>query len=370
MFKKIIANAVLIFIVTSWAIADEYRAEAGDRLFIYVLGYAGYNQEVIVRSDGKISYVGGDLAVHGSTPEEIASKIEERLKKYIKNPVVFVSPLAKANEIFVMGAVTLPNVYRFGNTDKLELRQAIATAGGMPESGADLTKVAIIKKDGNVEKYDITQLDNFQPIFVYPGDTVIVPTLKHIEVKGNVQEPAKYRIKGDSIRIDHALAMAGGPLYDANLPNLVIYRSNGGRIVVELDDEFWKAKLDEDKYLLYPDDVLFVPNAFKTDQIKVIGYVRSPGSYRIRQPIDLIEAMTLAGGAIRSLAKLKEARIIRADKSVEQIDITEFPLEQEVFLYPGDTLEVPKKFRMNWSLMLSVVSLISSTVFMYMAINK
>ena len=370
MFKKIITPAILILILVSCVIADEYRVAPGDSLSIYVLGNVGYNQGVIVRSDGKISYIGGDLEVQGCTPEEIADKIEERLKKYINDPVVFISPHAKANEVFVMGAVTSPNLYRFGATDKLELRQALAMAGGMPESGADLTKVAVIRSNGQVNRYDITQLDNFQPVYVYPGETVIVPTLKYIEIKGNVQEPKKYRIKGNRIRIDHALAMAGGPLYDANLPNLVIYRTNGERIHVELNDEFWKAELDEDKYFLYPNDVLFVPNAFKTDRIKVLGYVRNPGAYRISHPVDLIDAMALAGGAIRDSADLKDTRIIRTDKSVEQIDLSEYPQRQKVLLYPGDTLEIPKRFKINWSMILSILSLISSTTFMYMTIKE
>ena len=356
MFKKIITHTILILIVISWAIADEYRVAPGDSLSIYVLGYEGYNYGAIVRSDGKITYVGGDLDVQGLTPEEIANKIEDRLKKYIKNPVVFVSPIAKPNEIFVMGAVTSPNGYRFGTTDKLELRQAIAMAGGVPESGADLTKVAVIRSNGQVNRYDITSLDNFHPIYVYPGDTVIVPTLNYIEIRGNVQEPNKYRIRGDKIRIDHALAMAGGPLYDADLPNLVIYRANGKRIHVKLNEEFWKAKLDEDKYFLYPNDVLFVPNAFKTDQIKVLGYVRNAGSYRIRHPVDPIEAMALAGGAIQDSANLKDAKIIHADKSVEQIDLSKYHQVQKVLLYPGDTLEIPKKFKINWALILSFLS--------------
>lgn len=380
--RKIITYAIIFSVVISCAIADEYRASPGDRLSIYVVGYAGYNQQVIVRSDGKISYVGGDLDVQGCTPEEIANKIEDRLGRYINNPGVFVSPLPKKNAIYVMGAVTSPNVYKFGATDKLELRQAIAMAGGMPESGADLTKVAVVKNDGQVDRYDITQLDNFQPVYVYPGETVIVPELKYIEVKGNVQEPGKYRIRGEKIRIDHALAMAGGPLYDADLPDLVIYRVNGKRIHVELEEEFWKdtAATDkavrspkdgaggEDRYFLYPDDVLFVPNAFKTERVKVLGAVRNAGSYRIRHPIDAIEALSLSGGVVRSSANLEDARIIRSDKSIEIIDLSKYPQEKEILLYPGDTLEIPEK-KINWYLVLKdlVLNILSTVTVVWVA---
>ena len=174
MLKKAIVFTILILVIVSYGVSEEYTASPGDRLFIYVLKYAGFNQEVMVRSDGKISYIGGDLKVEGLNTEEIANKIKERLKGHILKPIVFVSPMAKGNEIFVLGAVNNPNVYRFGFTDELELRQVIAMAGGISQAGADLTRVTVIKKEQEIKHYDITKFDSFEPIWVYPGDTVIV----------------------------------------------------------------------------------------------------------------------------------------------------------------------------------------------------
>ena len=356
---------LLIFWLTQNQLyAGGYVISPGDKLFLFVLGYEGYNQTLDVRSDGKISFFYGEVQAAGLTTEELADELKSRLARRIKEPVVIVSPIPKDKEIFVYGQVKLPSRYPFTIQQKLSLLQVLAMAGGTLEESADLKNVMVIRNDGALESYNLENLTKIQakePVYLYSGDAVYVPELARIEVAGNVQTPGKFWVK-DEIRVDHALAKVGGPLQDeANLSNLIIYRASGEKIQVSVTDEFWQA--DDKNYILYSGDILYVPNAYKTEMINVLGYVHSPGSYKIRKPVTPLEALALAGGARVEVANLKEVSVRKADGNVQLVDLTSYYRDRQsapdIKLAPGDTIEVSKRFQINWNIVLTTVSLTS-----------
>ncbi|MFQ6040249.1 MAG: polysaccharide biosynthesis/export family protein [Candidatus Poribacteria bacterium] len=124
--------------------AEEYVISPGDRLFLIVLGYEGYNQTLYVKPDGKISYFYGEIQAAGRTTEELAEELKSRLRTFIKDPVVVVSPMPKGKEIFIYGQVKSPSRYPFTMKQKLSLLQALAMAGVTLEESADLRNVMVI----------------------------------------------------------------------------------------------------------------------------------------------------------------------------------------------------------------------------------
>ena len=347
--------------------AEGYIISTGDRLFLLVLGYEGYNQTLYVRPDGKISYFDGEIQAAGRTIEELAKELESRLAKFIQNPVVIISPIPRDKEIFVYGQVKLPSRYPFTIQQKLSLLQALAMAGGTLEESADLRKIMVIRNDGNLETYNLEEIREKELVDLYSGDTVYVPELAKIEVAGNVQNPGKFWVK-DKVRVDHALVKVGGPLQnEADLSNLIIYRANGEKIQISATDEFWKADDNMENYVLHAGDILYVPNAYKTEMINVLGYVHNPGTYKIRRPVTPLEALALAGGARMEAADLKKVKVRKIDGSVQLVDITLYYEEvqslPDIKLYPGDTIEIPKRFQINWSsLVLTLLSIASITI--------
>ena len=100
--------------------------------------------------------------------------------------------------------------------------------------------------------------------------------------------------------------------------------------------------------------VLFVPNAIKIEKIYVTGYVREPGAQDVRGPVTINKAIASAGG-FEDEADANKLFIHRADGT--NIEHNYVVGKDETLLYPGDTLEVKKRFQLNWGL----ISTISST---------
>ena len=98
--------------------------------------------------------------------------------------------------------------------------------------------------------------------------------------------------------------------------------------------------------------MLYVPNVFKVEPIYVTGYVRTPGAQRVRGPLNLLQAVALSGGFEVS-ANREEVIIHRRDGTTLEVPFAFAPIDgtaQQVLLYPGDVLEVKKKFEINWNL--------------------
>lgn len=360
----------LSLLIQTQVSAEGYVIAPGDSLRLLLLEYPEYNQMLYVEEDGKIPYFYGDIHAAGKTTDEVIEELRARLSNVIPNPVIVVSPIPKGTEIFVSGQVKVPNRYPFAIHRQPNLSQALAMAGGVIKKSADLSNVQVIRSDGKLEVYDLEdELENMRvhaKIYLYSGDMVYIPPLSLIEVKGNVQQPGSFWIK-EEVSVDHALAMAGGPLQRiADLANLIIYRANGDKVKISVTDEFWGGETNTAEYTLSDGDILYVPNAYKTERVNVLGYVQKPGGYQVRGPITPLEALALAGGARVEVADITKVKIRKIDGSVQFVDITKYYTEiqapPDIKLYPGDTLEVGKRFQLNWSLLLSLLSLASVTI--------
>ena len=360
---------LLLLLIQTRVSAEGYVIAPGDSLRLLVLEYPEYNQTLYVEENGKIPYFYGKIQAAGKTTDEVIEELRTRLSNIISNPVILVSPIPKGTEIFVSGQVKVPNRYPFAIHRQPNLFQALAMAGGAITKSADLSNVQVIRSDGKLEMYNIEdELENMRvhaKIRLYSGDMVYVPPLAQIEVAGNVQRPGNIWIK-EQVSIDHALAMAGGPVQRiADLANLIIYRANGDKRKISVTDEFWAGETNTAEYTLYDGDILYVPNAYKTERVNVLGYVQSPGKYQVRGPITPLEALALAGGARVEVADITKVKIRKIDGSIQFVDITKYYTEiqapPDIKLYPGDTLEVGKRFQLNWSLLLTLLSLTAST---------
>jgi len=350
----------LVWLASARAIGN-YRIDAGDTLLIAVIGSPEYNQFTTVRADGKISYFGGDVLVGGKTPEDARQQIRAILhtRGQFKDPIIMVSPIPREGEVFVGGAVTNPGRYPLPPQDETDLYRAIALAGGTSDL-ADLGQVTVVRENETVETYDLSPGQAYQSVTVTASEFVFIPHLGQVDVQGQVRTPGEIPIQGQ-IRIDHALARAGGPVYDeADLSVLVIVRSNGETVEVSVSEKFWRdLHGKDDDYYLEDGDVLYIPDAYKIEKVYVLGYVRSPGPQKIRGRITPMQAIALAGGTEKE-ANIEKAKITRQDGSVQEIDLRQYNAlridESAVLLGGGDTLEIPKQSQINWSLVLGFIS--------------
>ncbi len=346
---------LLFFIVSTTLFSDVYRIQEGDTLLIAVIGQPEYTHSVQVREDGMISYFGGDLEVAGQTAAEVTQRIREFLvnENLVSNPVIMVSPALQEHGIFVGGAVKTPGRYPISPETDIGLYRAIALAGGMAEN-ADRQGVQLIRTESTqkVETYNLSTNRPYRNIRVNVNDLVFVMPLSVVEVQGQVQVPGNLFIRGQ-ISIEQALARAGGLAQEADLTAVKVEK-DGKLSEFNLSEQFWKSPANSSPLpTLSNGDVLFVPNVFKVEPIYVTGYVRAPGAQRVRGPLTVSQAIALGGGFDAS-AEREEVLIHRRDGTSLKIPFTpgtvEGAAQHQVLLYPGDILEVKKKFQINWGL--------------------
>ncbi len=378
---------LLLMLKTVALFGDVYRIRNGDNLLIAVIGQPEYNQSVQVRDDGRISYFGGDLKVTGMTTEEINTVISEFLLKeeLVNNPVIMVSLVSQENGIYVGGAVKTPGRYVISPESDIDLYRAITLAGGISET-ADVKQVQLIrfkaiKQTGNdsesknisddsgdstvkVEIFDLSTDQSLGNIRVKVNDLVYVQQLNVIEVQGEVKTPGKLFVS-NNISIADALARAGGFTQEADMTALVKVNRDGTLTELSVSEQFWRsADKNGETISLTDGEVLFIPNAFKVEPIYVTGYVRTPGSHRVRGPLTLQKAIAIAGGFDKDANRAK-VHIHRNDGTTI---VHKFkPGIDSTILYPGDILEVDKKFLINWGIVSTAIS--SATAVIYLVIN-
>ncbi len=102
--------------------------------------------EYVVSADGTINFpVLGVISCKGLTKNELTTNLEQRLKKYLTDPMVKVK-LANFN-VSILGEVKNPG-QKTSPTEKLNVFQALALGGDMTDN-ADRTKVKLIRSNEN-----------------------------------------------------------------------------------------------------------------------------------------------------------------------------------------------------------------------------
>ncbi len=344
-----------------------YALQIGDHIDVTVEGYPEYSKQIVVRLDGFISYpLIGEIKAEGLIVPQIEGEIRKGLADRLDNPRVFVTlTQSRQRSIYVWGAVKQANRYFF-ESEQIYLLQGLAMAGGPDYERAKLTEVQIWRDGKTYQIIDLTRLirDGDQSDMPLQSDDVVyVPTLlqqRPIMVTGAVLQQGVYEIESPKIDALQALMMAGGSIQDiADLTRAQIIRSTGERVSINLNDASAEL-LTADIATLGPGDILHIPNAYEEEKVSIIGAVIRPGQYPIKKPIDLIEALALAGGWDQEIANLKEVLIIRFDGTKTTVNLLEL-LETElsplgILLYPGDRLQVPERFKINWQAVLAVIS--------------
>jgi polysaccharide biosynthesis/export protein len=163
------------------AAQEAYRIQPGDVLLVSVWKEEELQTEVIVRPDGGMSFpLSGDVMAAGGTVEDLRRAIDERLRKYIPDPVVTVAVKAVlGNRIYVVGKVNRPGEFLLNRP--MDVMQALAMAGGATPF-ADVNDIRILRRDGEKQtalrfRYAEAERgkDLEQNILLHSGDTVVVP---------------------------------------------------------------------------------------------------------------------------------------------------------------------------------------------------
>jgi polysaccharide biosynthesis/export protein len=164
--------------------SSEYIIGPGDRLNIFVWRNPELSMTVDVRPDGRLSIpLVNDVVAIGKTPTQLGDELEQRLSKYIKEPVVtviaegFVGPFNE--QVRVIGEAAQPRAlpYRTGMT----ALDAMIEVGGLTRYAAGNKSVIVRNVDGREVTYSV-HLDDLindgnvaDNVALQPGDILIIP---------------------------------------------------------------------------------------------------------------------------------------------------------------------------------------------------
>lgn len=133
-------------------------------------------QTYLVDEKGEINFpVLGALKFGGLSRQEATTLLENKLKPYIKDPVV---TLRLTNyRISLLGEVNLPGVYTIAN-ERISIIEAIALAGDLSINGKRTNVLLFREQEGVLEKYyiDLTSdsLFNSSNFYLKPNDVIYV----------------------------------------------------------------------------------------------------------------------------------------------------------------------------------------------------
>ncbi|WP_413744835.1 polysaccharide biosynthesis/export family protein [Synechococcus sp. MIT S9451] len=268
-------------------IRDGYILGPGDALVIELLDIPEYSGTFTIGPDGTL-YLPRlrSLFVEGLTIEELRYFLTQQFSSYIKNPEVFVSPVAyRPIRVYIGGEVLRPGYYHLSG------QQMVAGSDQVP---ADT--IGLRQQDGNGSIYSVTKQQPGPRI----GGTEISPTLRLPTVFD-------------------ALRTSGGVTPFSNLSEVYVTRkrplsSGGGKIKAKLNFLALITEGDESQNIrLFDGDTVFVRRSkvelreqiIKAGQtnlspdyvsVFVTGRVRDSGKKILPQGSSLDQALAAAGG--------------------------------------------------------------------------
>jgi len=244
----------------------------------------------------------------------------------------------------------LDRTYVLGPDDVIEV-----TVWGYP----DLTRVAAVRPDGMVSvplagtvpasARSVDQLTEAlsQAYAVYilnPRVSVIVKEFRKIRVSvlGQVARPGTYQLPPGSGILD-VLSAAGGATDVAALKEARLLKPGISPQVVDLQSALIGAPAANIR--LHGGETLVVPEDL-ANLVSVTGEVVRPGRYRIKGEMRLLDALLAAGG-ITERASVTQARLVRASRESESLNLDALLMRQEmsqnIVMQPGDTVFIPEE---------------------------
>lgn len=170
----------------------------------------------------------------------------------------------------------------------------------------------------------IAKISLYDPTISQATVTVFEYNSRRVYVQGEVLHPGKYSFENIP-GLWELIGEAGGPTEYADLSSVTIIRGGpeGGAITVDLDRSLKSGDFTQLPGLK-PKDIVDIPRSalsstpstaasislIKAKVYYLWGEVISPGAYALKNRIDLIEAISLAGGPT-SMANLKRVKLVK-----------------------------------------------------------
>jgi len=171
------------------------------------------------------------------------------------------------------------------------------------------------------------------------GEAAMMGAAYAVHVLGEVNNPGTYMLPA-SARVAQAVQMAGGLAENASERNIELRRGRGKTTRVDLLKFRQDGNLSNNPYLT-DNDVVFVPLREKV--VRVVGSVKRPELYELKNEDTLAAVISLAGGFSNAVAKSEPIRVVRFVDGEKQVDeiINAASAMSGYLLLSGDVVVVP-----------------------------
>ncbi len=160
-----------------------------------------------------------------------------------------------------------------------------------------------------------------------------------VHVLGEVMRPGTYKVTA-SERVSEVINKAGGFAENGSERNIELRRKGGGTQVLDLVAFKLFGRLDQNPYLT-DNDVIYVP--LRKNVIQVVGAVKRPNFYELRNEKTLEGVVELAGGFTAGTSMKEPIRVIRFEGGEKEVN--EVPIEKEQMkdftILNGDVVVIP-----------------------------
>jgi polysaccharide biosynthesis/export protein len=290
-----------------------YVLGPGDQFKLTVFDYEEFTGPQVVLPDGNISLpIVGSVQAADRTTDELSQEITQRLRPYLKNPIVTVTlSTLRPLRINVSGEVQRPGPIQLASATSTTnntpakaatVSTALGEAGGVTRE-ADIRKVILKryvpnKQDQKAEEININLWETVwsdkgsREITLQDGDSLYIPRLTDgdsldrrliarsslspktvkVRVVGEVKKPGEVEIPPTG-SVSGAVAIAGGPTEKADLGQVAFTRLNAeGRIESKSVDLSKLADNDQ----VQEGDVVIVPKSSSSSFLDTFSQVVSP----------------------------------------------------------------------------------------------
>lgn len=309
-------------------VSDEVTLiEPGDVVRVTILAF-GDPQSFTVLPDGTISGAPfGSVRISGLSVDRAADAIRDRSKRYILNPVVFVT-ITQKRESFVTVVGLRTGTSKVLWTPETDLR-SVVVIGELNES-YDRLRVNLFRDGVPILTTNVAALVSGDPATVNPklkpDDVVTITPSAQIKVWAT----GRFRIPGETslpegATLTQAVAAAGGAMTEP--PPGILNRDpeffsktkirvvRGGKIFdFPFDDEIGMSR-----FVLESGDTLMV-NQPRLLTIDIAGEVLEPGVKTLMEGADLIDVLVRSKGPTEK-GTLENVLLFR-DKEIRRIDLS------------------------------------------------
>lgn len=163
---------------------SSYIIGPGDMLQVFVWHNSDLSMSAPVRPDGRISLpLVNDVTAAGKTPTDLATDVQQQLKKYVNDPVVtvivssFVGPYSE--QIRIVGQAQKPQTLSYRNG--MTVLDAMIAVGGLTQFAAGNRAKLVRTVAGKETAYGLRLDDLLQDGDIsantplHPGDMIIIP---------------------------------------------------------------------------------------------------------------------------------------------------------------------------------------------------